>query len=59
METAEARCYHLCTGRKSGKPATGILAEFLEDVYNLDHDSDYRMAGKTWIMHEDGLESVR
>ncbi|HYW95197.1 MAG TPA: PspC domain-containing protein [Bacteroidales bacterium] len=35
---------------------TGV---FLEGVYNLDHYSDYRMAGKTWIMHEEGLESVR
>jgi phage shock protein PspC (stress-responsive transcriptional regulator) len=34
-------------------------ANFLDNIYNLDHFSSYRMAGKTWIMHEEGLENVR
>ena len=34
-------------------------AGFLDHIYNLDHYSNYRMAGKTWIMHQDGLENVR
>jgi hypothetical protein len=33
-------------------------ASFLDGIYNLDHYSNYRMAGKTWIMREDGLEST-
>ncbi len=33
--------------------------DFLDRIYNLDHFSNYRMAGRTWIMHQDGLENVK
>ncbi len=34
-------------------------ADFLGHINNLDQVTSYRMAGKTWVMHQDGLESVR
>ena len=32
--------------------------DILEGVRNVDHLSDWNMAGKTWIMTEDGLERI-
>jgi phage shock protein PspC (stress-responsive transcriptional regulator) len=32
--------------------------EILDDVYNTDHISDWRMGGKMWMMTEDGLTLV-
>jgi phage shock protein PspC (stress-responsive transcriptional regulator) len=32
--------------------------DILEGVRNVDHLSDWNMAGKTWIMTEDGLEKI-
>ncbi len=33
--------------------------EILDNIYNVDHISDWRMGGKLWLMTEDGLEWVR
>lgn len=32
--------------------------EMLENIYNINHISDWRMGGKTWIMTDDGLKLV-
>ncbi len=32
---------------------------YLKNVYNTDQYSSHRMAGKTWVMHEGGLEYTR
>ncbi|MDA3821710.1 MAG: hypothetical protein PF450_03725, partial [Bacteroidales bacterium] len=32
--------------------------EILDDVYNVDHISDWRMGGKTWLMTKKGLTLV-
>jgi hypothetical protein len=32
--------------------------DILEGVRNVDHLSDWNMAGKSWLMTEDGLEKI-
>jgi phage shock protein PspC (stress-responsive transcriptional regulator) len=33
--------------------------EYLEDIYNVEGVSDWRMAGKTWVMTNEGLRLVK